>query len=61
MKFIGQKLDYMHRNPCKWNKLVDAPEDYLHSSAKLYISGVQGIYSVISCMELNDIDLTTAS
>ena len=58
MKFIEQKLDYMHWNPCKGNKLVSAPEQYVHSSAKFYILGVQGIYPVTSCMELNDIDLT---
>ncbi len=30
-KFIGQKPDYINRNPCsgKWN-LAAYPEDYLH-------------------------------
>jgi hypothetical protein len=49
-KFIQQKLDYIHFNPCKGNKLVDLPEQYEHSSAKYYIEGVQGIYSVINFM-----------
>src|SRR5258708_18041870 len=33
-KFIMQKLDYIHNNPCtgKWN-LADCPENYVHSSA----------------------------
>jgi len=47
----------MHWNSCRCNKLVEATADYLHSSAKLYITGVQGIYPATSCMELNDIDL----
>ena len=36
-KFLKQKLDYMHNNPCpgKWN-LCKGPIDYLHSSAKHY-------------------------
>ncbi len=57
MKFIEQKLDYMHWNPCKGAKLASKPEDYPHSSAKFYILGVQGVHPVTSCMELNDIDL----
>ncbi len=58
-KFIFQKLDYMHHNPCagKWN-LAPSPEDYIHSSAKFYLTGEQGIYPVTHVMELDDIDLT---
>ena len=57
--FIQQKLNYMHWNPCKGdNKLVELPEQYIHSSAKLYITGEQSIYPVTSYMELEDIDLT---
>ena len=39
-EFIVQKLDYMHNNPFtgKWQLSVNAME-YLHSSAKFYISG----------------------
>jgi len=58
MEFIEQKLNYMHWNPYKGNKLVNAPEEYVHSSAKFYIMGVQGGYPVTSFMELEDIDLT---
>ena len=57
-RFIQQKLNYIHWNPCKGNKLVELPEQYIHSSAKFYITGEQGIYAVTSFMELRDIDLT---
>jgi len=57
-KFITQKLNYIHWNPCKGNKLVELPEQYIHSSAKFYITGEQGIYPVTSYMELRDVDLT---
>ena len=42
---IGQAMD-------------ELPEQYIHSSAKFYVDGVQGIYPVTSFMELRDIDLT---
>ena len=57
-KFIQQKLNYIHRNPCKENQLAELPEQYIHSSAKFYITGEQGIYAVTSFIELRDIDLT---
>ena len=40
MQFVKQKLNYMHDNPCsgKWN-LGESPIDYIHSSAKYYLSG----------------------
>ena len=58
-KFIEQKLNYIHENPCRGNwELVKHPEDYVHSSARFYGSGHQGIYTVTSYMELRDIDLT---
>ena len=58
-KFIKQKLDYIHNNPCsgKW-MLADCPENYVHSSAKFYTTGEQGIYPVTHVQELMDIDLT---
>ncbi len=35
-KFITQKLDYMHWNPCKYSpRLAAMPEDYEHSSSKI--------------------------
>jgi len=37
---------------------VELPEPYLHSSAKFYLTGEQGIYPVIKFMEFRDIDLT---
>ena len=41
-KFIMQKLNYMHFNPCadRW-KLVEKPYDYLHSSASFYELGIK--------------------
>ena len=58
-KFIKQKLDYMHDNPCKgvW-KLVANVVDYPHSSAKYYQTGEQGIYEVTGYTFLEDVDLT---
>jgi hypothetical protein len=56
-KFIVQKLNYIHNNPCV-SGLCILPEEYRHSSAKFYITGEQGIYAVTSFMELHDIDLT---
>ena len=42
--FIEQKLNYMHQNPCAGKyDLAANPEDYLHSSAKYYGTGEQGI------------------
>ncbi len=46
--------------PCKGNKLVELPEQYVHSSAKFYIENEQGIYAVTSYMELRDINLTNS-
>jgi Transposase and inactivated derivatives len=45
--FIVQKLNYMHENPCagKWN-LCRSPVDYIHSSAKFYLAGENGLYIV---------------
>jgi REP element-mobilizing transposase RayT len=61
-KFIDQKLDYMHDNPCRgvWN-LAESPADYLHGSAKFYLTGEQGVYQVNHCGELKDIDLTKSA
>ena len=46
-------------NPCRgvWN-LVMNPADYQHSSARFYLTGEQGVYPVLHCGELEDIDLT---
>ena len=58
-KMVMQKLNYIHCNPCKgtW-QLASSPGDYVHSSAKYYVTGEQGIYPVTNYMELDDIDLT---
>jgi REP element-mobilizing transposase RayT len=60
-KFTEQKLNYIHDNPCRgeWN-LAKNPEGYMHSSAKYYATGEQGIYEVMSYALLADIDLTKA-
>ncbi len=60
-EMIEQKINYIHNNPCKgkW-KLAKSPEDYIHSSAKCYITGNQGIYPVTNFMEMDDIDLSRA-
>lgn len=40
VKFLQQKMDYIHNNPCQqqW-KLVEAPEEYLWSTARFYVAG----------------------
>ena len=52
-KFIMQKLNYIHNNPCsgKW-KLATDPLHYLHSSASFYIGGKAGIYEVSDYREV---------
>ncbi len=57
--FIKQKLAYMHMNPCtgKWNLSADSVS-YPHSSAYFYFTGEQGIYTVTSYAQLNDVNLT---
>lgn len=52
-KFIQQKIDYIHANPCrkKW-MLATHSSAYIHSSAHYYETGVQGIYRVTTWMQL---------
>ena len=38
IRFMKQKTDYIHSNPCKAG-LAKLPEDYIHSSAKYYYTG----------------------
>ena len=54
--FIYQKLDYMHLNPCtgKWQLTIN-PIEYLHSSAKFYLTGEYGFYPVTNFMEMEDV------
>ena len=58
-KFMKQKIDYMHDNPCrgKWN-LVTGVTEYIHSSARFYLCDEQGAYPIMNFRELDDIDLT---
>ena len=58
-KFMKQKLDYMHDNPCrgKWNLVMDVTE-YVHSSARFYLCGEQSVYPIMNYLELDNIDLT---
>ena len=58
IRFMQQKADYIHLNPCKAG-LVNIPEEYKHSSTLYYYTGVQGVYPVITYMELQDIELTS--
>lgn len=46
-KFLQQKMDYIHNNPCQpqW-ELVDMPEDYLWSTARFYLVNKPCIISV---------------
>ncbi len=58
-KFIIQKLEYIHANPCRGSlEIVKDPWQYEHSSAQFYFTGKQGVYEVTSYMSLEDIDLT---
>ena len=56
-RFVDQKINYIHTNPCsgKWN-LCTAPRDYVHSSARFYEEGTQGVYPVTNICEMEDID-----
>ncbi|MBS1680881.1 MAG: hypothetical protein JST48_04140 [Bacteroidetes bacterium] len=61
-KFIDQKLEYIHANPCRgiWN-LAKEEYEYKHSSSNYYQTGKQGVYAVTNYTELEDIDLTKAN
>ncbi len=55
-EFIQQKLLYMHNNPVsKHWALADKAENYLHSSARFYSCGMQGIYPVSNYLEFYDV------
>lgn len=58
-QFVEQKLEYIHANPCRgqWN-LASEPAGYNHSSARFYLTGEQGVYEVVSYVDLEDVDLT---
>lgn len=56
-KFILQKINYIHANPCakKW-LLAPNSIDYLYSSAAYYETGKQGDYPIITWMQLESGD-----
>jgi hypothetical protein len=56
-RFILQKLNYMHENPCrgKW-KLAENAIEYPHSSALFYKTGEQGIYPVTGYRIIEDVN-----
>jgi REP element-mobilizing transposase RayT len=58
-KFIEQKLNYIHENPCrgKWS-LADQPWNYIHSSARFYYCGDHSAYPVDNYATLQDLDLS---
>lgn len=56
-KFLLQKLNYIHNNPCagKW-KLADSTICYPHSSALFYLSGKTACYPIKDYRELISFD-----
>lgn len=58
-KFLLQKFEYIHNNPCKgkW-QLATSPGEYIHSSAGYYENGTQGIYILTNIMDVLQMDLT---
>ena len=56
--FIRKKLDYIHNNPCrgKW-LLAKSPIEYVHSSARFYALGKQGVYDITSYSDLGNVNL----
>ena len=55
--FVWQKLNYIHSNPCigKW-ELAANPIEFLHSSSKFYLTGLQGIYPITNFMEMGEVN-----
>ena len=53
IEFLEQKMNYIHYNPCQphW-KLADLPEEYLWSSARLYLTGKPAVISVDDLRDL---------
>jgi len=53
IKFLQQKMDYIHHNPCQphW-KLVDTPEQYLWSTAGFYFDGKPCVIPIDDVREL---------
>ena len=65
---FGQKLNYIHNNPCsgkclpdeviRAGVLADCSENYIHSSAGFYYKGLKGIFPVNNITGLMGIDLS---
>ncbi|MBP6624139.1 MAG: hypothetical protein KA198_03150 [Chitinophagaceae bacterium] len=53
---IEQKLNYIHLNPCVCKpSIAKEPSDYIHSSAKFYLSTEKSIYPIEHVMKMKDI------
>ena len=54
-QFVQQEIDYTYINPCKakWN-LNALHEQYNHSFAKYYLTGIKDFYKVDDLSEIND-------
>jgi len=52
--FIQQKLHYIHYNPVKAG-LVTNPKDFIHSSAKFYHTGEQGVFPVTNYLDFYNV------
>ena len=52
-EFLRQKMTYLHNNPCqpRW-QLVERPEDYVWSSARLYVLGEPAVIPLDNASEL---------
>ncbi|WP_301927010.1 hypothetical protein [Ferruginibacter sp.] len=47
----------MHNNPCTGKRQLAANLiDYIHSPAKFYLTGVQGIYPVPNFMDMEEVN-----
>jgi REP element-mobilizing transposase RayT len=58
-KFILQKLNYIHQNPCNSNhQLASNDVDYPYSSASNYAMSKNNKYEVTPILEMKDIDLS---
>jgi hypothetical protein len=58
-KFVYQKLDYLHHNPCRYKTiLAPTPELYLHSSAAQYCGTKNVLYEITTYATLQEINLT---
>ena len=52
---IQEYLKQIHNNPVR-NKIVESPEDYLHSSARNY-AGLKGLVNIQSPRQNNELEV----